>query len=373
MKTRKLNYILSISFIVVALTGCGGSGGDSEVISEPGAKGGVAGTTADSSTGAVIPDVSVTIASNTVMSGADGSYALNNVSAGSKSITASKSGYTDYSDTVTIFDEQITSHSIVINPVTTSTGIPSDKIAAYWNMDLSSISSDSMASQVGGINGMLGGGVATGLGMAGQAIVLDGINDYIDFGDVLDEVFAGEDKKLSITMWLNSTSTDNYIFLAKAGDTGCNPDDNQRQFYLTLWDADRFPSFSYTTLASASSGHAHELSNITTPLNEWVYLAITYDGTVDTSSSDRVNIYVNDQSSTITNQSVANFPFSMMDGTAHLSLGISIDSNGSPCTDKGSTFFEGMFDELAIWNDALTSEEVELIRQQGLGGNPLVN
>jgi len=365
----KIQIILLLGSLLV---GCGSDSTD-DTGKSGGLKGSISGVVTDGDSGTGVINVRVSVLQNEVFSSTDGLYELNDIAVGDQTITASKSGYIDNSTSITITDNQTTSHSIVINPVQTSAGIPSDKIAAYWNMDSSSISNDVMLSVVGSVNGTINGAISTVSGIAGQAVSLDGIDDYIDFGDVLDEIFSGEDKKLSITVWLKSGSTNNRVILAKAGDTACNPDDNQREFYLSLIGANNSPQFAYTTLASASSGHAHELSNATTPLNEWFFMAITYDGTIDTSSSDRVSIYVNDQSSIITSQSVANFPFSMMDGNAHMSLGISADSSGNPCDQKGNTYFEGLFDELTIWNDSLSNTEVELVRQQGISGNPLVN
>ena len=210
---NKTLLILLGSLLVGCSSGSTDDSGETDKTTDP--KGSVAGVVTDGDTGAVVIDVGVIVLEKEVFSSTDGSYELTDLAIGEQTITASKVGYTDYTTNITITDKQTTSHGIVINPVKTSAGIPSEKIAAYWNMDSDSISNENMASHIGNISGTLNGGISTVSGVAGQALTLDGMNDYVDFGDVLDEIFTSEDKKLSITVWLNSASANNRVILAK--------------------------------------------------------------------------------------------------------------------------------------------------------------
>ena len=360
-------FVLSIAIFVAA---CGGS--DDGTNTNDGAKnsiGEVSGIVSDATSGNILSNVTISVGGQNILSSDVGEYNIKNISVGSYTLTARVDNYLIYSSLIGIAENQNLTQNITLK--INSISLPTNNLLAYWAMDNSQIDGVKLREKFGGTSGSMVGDIVTATGKVGEALALDGVNDYVDFGDVFDATFSGNGKQFTISMWFKSSSIDNYTFFAKAGDTSCSSNTDQRQFYLGL-DNGEFVRFGYSVL-NGTSGLVGESSNISITLDQWHHLAVIYDGSTTTSSSDRVEIYLDGQQSIITNTiTLGNFPFDIMDGSAHLSLGMLLDSNGDPCTVKNNIYFSGMFDELAIWNKALTSVEVGSLRQRGLDGVALI-
>lgn len=245
-------------------------------------------------------------------------------------------------------------------------------IAYYWNMDNASISSNMLQSIVGNVDGTIVEAIA-GVGMVGEALLFDGINDFVTFGDTGDNLFSGPKSMFSITMWIKPLKNHTYgqVF-GKTADSSCP--ENQRQTSLQIHstaNGNNFPRFGYQTLSGSQS--VGLLSDVQLPTDTWSHLAITYDGSINSSKEGRVNIYVDGQISTITvDGGKGSFPFDIQNGTAHLSLGDLVDSNGQRCKLKTDNAFNGEIDEFVIWEGILTNVEINNVRQNNIDGNPLV-
>ena len=86
------------------------------------------------------------------------------------------------------------------------------------------------ASDSAGANhGALMSGATFAVGIVGQAFSFDGVNDAVKFGDVLDDVFAGPDKRFTIDLWVKVNALSNALLVGKLGDSVEGPED-QRQF-----------------------------------------------------------------------------------------------------------------------------------------------
>ncbi|MCF6256589.1 MAG: LamG domain-containing protein [Gammaproteobacteria bacterium] len=248
--------------------------------------------------------------------------------------------------------------------------IPLDQLAAYWSMDSEDINDGILKSKVNGIKGRVVNTSTNINGKIKQSIKFNGQSSYIDFGDVLDNIFAGPSNKMTITMWVKPVRNQPYgILMAKHGDTSCRNTRDQRQFGVELRSTSsaNLPNFYY--MVPSGRQLAIVQSNKTIQNGAWSHLAITYNGGIDKTPQDRVQIYVDGQK---TNLSVTikrgAFPFSLQDSSAHLSLGEQVDGQGQPCEGKTKNVFEGSLDEVAIWNGVLYSSQINRIRQKGLSG-----
>ena len=58
-------------------------------------------------------------------------------------------------------------------------------------------------------------GAAAFSGFGNASRSFDGVNDYIDMGDVLDSVFAGTGKQFTIAAWVKSVALGDELFFSK--------------------------------------------------------------------------------------------------------------------------------------------------------------
>jgi len=191
-------------------------------------------------------------------------------------------------------------------------------------------------------------------GKFGSALNFDG-DDYVDLGDILDDVFAGVDKKFSFSLWIKPSAqmTNNQI-IVKNADSACS--ENQRQFIFRLFN-DSKPEFLYYCSLTATDYRGVLGSTPITNLDKWYHLVVTYDGSVDTNDGlDRVKIYVDGQAeSTSLDLSGGNLG-DIQNGTSHLGFGKHLNSSGGPCGNTG--YFNGIMDEIFIFDKVLTAEEI---------------
>lgn len=150
-----------------------------------------------------------------------------------------------------------------------------------------------------------------GFGNASRSF--DGLNDYIDMGDVLDSVFAGTGKKFTIAAWIKTTTLENTDFLSKYLSSG-----NQRSFLCRV--------LSDGNLAVVMSGDGQFGSNRwgrqtdTAPIsaNTWHHVAITYD---QTATGDYLRMWVDGVEDATLVDWLSNGTFtSIYDGSANLQI-----------------------------------------------------
>lgn len=191
----------------------------------------------------------------------------------------------------------------------------------------------------------------------------DGIDDAGNFGDVLNNVFAGINKKFSFATWIYLNNLDNVqFFFNKYGATGHS--ENQRQFYtrvLTDGSVELVVFFNlgtspfryriYTTPASTISAIGFHL------------IRVTYDGSIDTNDGeDRVTIKVDNVDKAISFTAVGALG-AIQAGTARLSTGGYIGSSGTTVIGE----VDGFMDQTDIWSRILTSQDDTDIWNGGAG------
>ena len=91
---------------------------ESETQISPSGKGIVEGTATDAANGSLLEGVTIsaTGASGSAVSAADGTYSLADVTSGAQTITAMRSGYVDYSSSVTVVADSTITHNISMTP-----------------------------------------------------------------------------------------------------------------------------------------------------------------------------------------------------------------------------------------------------------------
>ena len=185
----------------------------------------------------------------------------------------------------------------------------------------------------------------------GGSLVFDGSNDYVNLGNIFNEVFAGTSKKFTISSWVKFNSLQRITILAKLGDSSFG--ENQRQFYFGIGS---YGSYELVFLAffSLVGGGYREYrtvgANIQT--NTFYNLVISYDGSF--ADANRFGLYVNGASYSVTpTQSLGSWG-DIQSGTARLSIGAYVGTSSS----SPIGLLNGNIAQVSIYNRALSAAEV---------------
>ena len=187
-------------------------------------------------------------------------------------------------------------------------------------------------------------------GKFGTALAFDGIDDYVDFGH---DASLGTPTGLTVSAWLRIADNAG-IRVALSKNLGL---DNSSWQLIAAHDANLYDPdapHAAVTLDTGSGGEAM-IADLPAapPLNTWAHLAMTYhvgDGTL--------RMYLNGAE-----EATASDPLlrTLRLSTADLVAGAKSDL---------SKYYEGRIDDVAIWNRALTADEIAQIWDGG-GGKPI--
>ena len=195
-------------------------------------------------------------------------------------------------------------------------------------------------------NGSISGGVTFVPGEVAQAFSFDGSSGFVSVPDSpsLDITDA-----ITIDAWINPATPGNslgLVFVMLKGD-GCCGD---TQSYGFLWGTESMLQSIILRLGNATT-NVEVRSNAVIPLNEFTHVAGTYDGTT-------MRLYVN----------------GVLDSSATTTLGpLQITSTpliigSSQRNGVEQTFFQGLVDEVEIFNRALSADEILAIYNAGSSG-----
>ncbi|RME14461.1 MAG: hypothetical protein D6797_08815, partial [Bdellovibrio sp.] len=167
----------------------------------------------------------------------------------------------------------------------------------------------------------------------------DGVDDYADAGNAQTLLGGASLTQMTLSFWVKASTTANYDGLF-----GAVTD-------LTNW-TDLFGAYwtgtSAITIALSSSAG---VASITTPgLQDfrWHHIAVTFDGSL---SSNQLKLYLDGLLETeVTTVNVS----SVFPPNANFEVGRILGPSGTPHLYN----FNGYLDELAIWNKALSAEEI---------------
>ena len=196
-------------------------------------------------------------------------------------------------------------------------------LVSYYRFDSATLE-DSVSTCAGcAINGP----IWTNIGLRGGAFTFDGTNDYLTLGPV--SSFT-DSNKLTVSMWVKP----NFDQTSTTWFQGLTFDNFISIFYLSNindWRA---------TVNTRTGRVLLDTTNITWNANTWIHLAVTYDGT-------NARLFWN-------GQNVATKPL-----TGNLRV------DGAPryvgASQVKSMYFNGVIDEVKLYNTALTPQDVQAI------------
>jgi hypothetical protein len=211
--------------------------------------------------------------------------------------------------------------------------------STLWNGLLAYYTGDGTANDaLGNYNGTLVNGATYGTGKIGQGFSLDGVNDYINMGNVLD--FDGS-TPFSFSFWVNPTILGNRNLINKW--TGVNTGyiiyflNNKLEFGLS---------------SNRSNSWLGVRTNNTYSIGMQNFIC-TYDGSKNVSG---ISIYHNGISQSLT--TVNNTLTGSISTSANFDLGRSVGGLG---------WYNGIMDEIGIWNKELTASEITELYNSGAG------
>jgi hypothetical protein len=217
------------------------------------------------------------------------------------------------------------------------------------------------ANDVGGsgLNGTVSNATLTSdrFGNPNCAYFYNGSTSYINYGNILNSVYAGTGNKFSVSVWIkpfaNAAASG---ILTKDADGACS--EGQQQFVLSVYNNKIMVIY----MSALGGGNAvYATGNMTvTDTSHWYHVVMLYDGTV-TSSLGRVNIYVDNTLNTIS----AALPMTgtlgnIQAGTAAMGSGTTLTSAGTQCAAPGYTY-HGKIDDIRIYNRLLNASEIDAI------------
>ncbi len=215
-----------------------------------------------------------------------------------------------------------------------------DGFAGVWHLGatnsagkLPDSSSNANGFAVSGVTGVPG-RIGLGRGFGGS--------DYASAGDVLDEVLAGPSQAFTWEGWVKPASnmTNNPI-LGKVGASLHAPPENNRQFALRVFTANKLEFFYYGALDGTSYRGILGQTAIS-DTSRWYHVAATYDGAKAPDS--RVALYIDGRREISTVDLTAGTPSAIPNGAAHLGLGAFLSSTGQPVPGC----FVGAMDEIRL-------------------------
>lgn len=234
--------------------------------------------------------------------------------------------------------------------------MPTDGLSAHYPLDGSAEDLTGI-NQEGVINGAIN--VANRRNVPNMALGFDGATSNVDLGDILDEIFSGEDKKFSLSFWIKpNASMSNNLIISKLGDINCAED--QRAFTIRIFE-NKINALFYYSLTS-DTFRRWQGSTVLEP-GTWYHIVVNYDGDIDTDDgANRLAIYINSEFETLLLNGSQGSLGSFQDVTAHLGLGNRLNSNGENCAT--SQVFNGSIDDVRIYNRTLTLNEISILRRE---------
>ena len=196
-------------------------------------------------------------------------------------------------------------------------------------------------------------------GSNGGSLVFDGVDDNCNFGNIFNNVFAGVDKKFTISTFVkyNNLLENGNNILSKNGDS--NFSENQRQIiFLVRNPSNAYGSmelefFAYFNLAVTSyRGYRTVNANIQT--NQYYNFVISYDGSYD--SAERFGLYVNGVRYAVTPTFTVGSWGDIQPGNARMSVGAMI---GEQVTNSPIALSNGNIAQASIYNRALSATEIQ--------------
>ncbi|MGC1205128.1 MAG: LamG domain-containing protein [Flavobacteriaceae bacterium] len=182
-------------------------------------------------------------------------------------------------------------------------------------------------------------------------------NDYLSYGDILDNVFSGEQKRFTVSFWVKPLKNKgNVIIICKNSDPNC--EENERQFSINSSKDNRI-QFLWNYNNSQYKGYRTFESEDKLIENVWQNVIITFDGvSYGDDGASRLSFYLNGTKTKTRFVEKMGLLGFIEDKKAHFAIGTMVSSVGDTCIDS---FFNGSLDDLMIFQRILTKNEIEQI------------
>ncbi len=216
----------------------------------------------------------------------------------------------------------------------------SDGMVSYW--ELNETVAGPVVDCYGSNDGTNNGAIINQPGQVATAYNFDGVDDYVDCGDVSE---LNSTSAFTICGWykdINIGGHNRHFSKYNGGEYDISAATYSNRLYLEVGNGAN--TFAYWT------GYSSTISS-----GEWYHAAFVFDGSGST-NEDKVKIYVNGVERSLI------YSGTMPSTTADLS--------SHPFTiSKSSTSWDGTIDEVAIYNRALSPSEVSIHYHAGLAGH----
>lgn len=206
---------------------------------------------------------------------------------------------------------------------------------AKWKFDEGS--GTTAADSIGDNNGTINGATWT-TGVVGYALEFDGVDDFVQPSAGPQTGLLDEHTAHTVSAWILWKGSNNKDGILLEGSTArgyqiaIHSDTNE--IVYSIKESDNFKTVS--------------CSESLIPINQWAYVAGTYDGTAET-----LELYINGVSC---NSPATGIPPSISDPAAGWRIG---GGTQSDIYGETSYYFNGTIDEVKIYNYALTADEIE--------------
>jgi hypothetical protein len=206
-----------------------------------------------------------------------------------------------------------------------------------WNDLLAYYTADNTPNDaLGTYNGTLTNGATYGTGIINNGFSLDGVNDYVDFGNNLDNDGTNS---VSFSCWVYITSVSSFqsIISKMVSD-------------ITGYKIYYSGGYIYFRISQNNTNAVIKRNDTILSGNTWYHVVVTYDGS---KTAAGVNIYIDDSLATST---ISKDTFT---GSSANAGNLTIASTTNP--------LGGIIDELGIWNRELSASEVTELYNSGAG------
>ena len=222
--------------------------------------------------------------------------------------------------------------------------IATDGLVSYWSFDKTSVEGKVVKDVWGENHGNMVGDPQIAMGKVGDALEFDGEDDYVEVAD--DESLEGL-PAMTISAWI--LKNEGHMTILGKRDSWGNGEDREYHLWTDPENTIRFRVFDEAD---------KQVGFLTDPdvlrIGEWTHIAVAWDGL---QTSEGLALYVNAVDTPFTPNDSGPFG-NMSSGPSSLDIGRRGDEK---------IYFNGIMDEICIYNRALTEAEVK----QNLGAKGL--
>ena len=215
------------------------------------------------------------------------------------------------------------------------TGAADAGLLASWEFDLSDASGSSVAATAGSAANTTGLLQADASAIGGE-LRLDGTDDYLQFGNNLTDLRGLSE--MTVAAWVN---------VADSSTAQRRIVEHEDNFYF--WQESG--AFRYTT--HGTGGDSKAVSTTAPSAGTWQHVLAVYR------AGQPAEIYVNGVLEDTSGANQAN----MANNTQTFQIGARRGNSGSP-----TNFFNGVMDDVAVWDEALSAAQIEALAGAGSGG-----